>query len=82
MKLSLKIAASIPRCSISSAITCVSCSTCSLSDRVFNKPGHSVFVEHRPLEEQVEQLTQVIAELIEHLGIDAAIFNDNFIKVE
>lgn len=51
-----------------------------IRERVMTKRGYG-FSERRPLEEQVEQLVQVMAELCEEMNIDATKFNDDYEKV-
>lgn len=51
-----------------------------IRERVMTKARYG-YSEHRPLEEQVEQLIQVMAELCEEMNIDATKFNDNYEKV-
>jgi hypothetical protein len=50
-------------------------------DRVMTKTGYGMFSEQRPLEEQVKQCVEVMAELMEHLGVDASLFNTDYVKV-
>lgn len=53
-----------------------------IHDRVMTKtPNYGTFSEHRSIEDQVQQCIQVMAELIEHLGVDASLFNSDYIKV-
>ena len=51
-------------------------------DRVMTKtPNYGSFSEQRPLEEQVKQCIEVMAELMEHFGVDASLFNTDYVKV-
>ncbi len=44
--------------------------------------GGDFFSDKRNIEDQIEQCVKIMGKLIDHLGIDASIFNDDFIKDE
>lgn len=51
-----------------------------IHDKVMYKDDY--YHEPRSIEDQIEQCVKIMGKLIEHLGIDASIFNDDFIKDE
>lgn len=51
-----------------------------INDKVMYEDGY--YHEKRSIEDQIKQCVQVIGELMDHLGIDASMFNDTFIKAE